>query len=79
MDLRIRKKKKVRIHERINFEQALIMALRMHVRGDCGLLCAMKSALELKYQINFLDQLNVSRKEFEWLIGRERDILSDWK
>ena len=54
------------------------MALRMHSRGDCSLPRALLTGLELRYQINFLDELNISRQEFEWLIGRERDILSDW-
>lgn len=66
-------------YECITYEQALIMALRMHSRGDCSLLRALRTGFELRYQINFLDQLNVSRSELEWLIGKERDILSDWK
>ena len=68
-----------RRYKRITYEQALIMALRMHSRGDCSLPRALLTGLELRYQINFLDELNVTRSEFEWLIGRERDILSDWK
>ena len=78
MKTNLHQKKKLRINPCISMEQALIMALRMHVRGDCGLPKAMITALELRYQVNFLDQLNVERSEFEWLIGRERDILSDW-
>ena len=75
----IQKHIRPRIHKKISNEQALIMALRMHSRGDCSLPRALLTGLELRYQINFLDELNVSRQEFEWLIGRERDILSDWK
>ena len=70
---------KPRINKRISYEQALIMALRMHSRGDCSLPRALITAAELRYQINFLDQLNISRAELEWLIGKERDILSDWQ
>lgn len=69
----------IRSQKRISYEQALIMALRMHSRGDCSFPSAVITALELRYQINFLDELNISRKDFEWLIGKERDILSEWQ
>lgn len=66
-------------YECITCEQALIMALRMHSRGDCSLLKALHTGFNLRRQINFLDEMNISRQEFEWLTGKERDILSDWK
>ena len=65
-------------HKVISIDQALIMGLRMHDRGDCGLVKALLTGFELRYQINFLSELGISREDFENLIGRPRDILEDW-
>ena len=66
-------------YEMISIDQALIMALRIHDRGDCGLVRALLTGFELRYQINWLTEMGISRQDFESLIDRPRDILEAWK
>lgn len=66
-------------YEMISIDQALIMGLRIHDRGDCGLVRALLTGFELRYQINWLTEMGISRQDFENLIDRPRDILEAWK
>ena len=70
---------KTSLKEMISVDQAMIIAFRIHDRCDCGLLRAILAGFELRYQINWLSALGIGRKEFEEMIGKPRDVLTDWK
>ena len=66
-------------HEMISLDQALIIALRIHDRGDCSLARAVLTGLELRSQINFLDRMGITRAQFDEMLGKPRDVLCDWE
>ena len=57
----------------ISIDQALIMALKMHDRGHCNLFRAILTGLQLRYQINFLDELGVSLDSFRDMINEAQN------
>ena len=67
-------------HEQITVDDALIMALKMHRRGDCNLLQALPTGVQLRWQINFLSELGIDRKRFERLLTEvaSGDVKEAW-
>lgn len=55
--------------QRISIDQALIMALKMHDRGHCNLFRAILTGFQLRYQLNFLDEMGVSLDSFRDMIN----------
>lgn len=53
----------------ISIDQALIMALKMHDRGHCNLFRAILTGLQLRYQLNFLNELGISLDFFRDMIN----------
>ena len=62
-----------RDNQHISIDQALIMALKMHDRGHCNLFRAILTGLQLRYQINFLDELGVSLDSFRDMINEAQN------
>ena len=65
----------------ISIDQALIMGLKMHDRGHCGLLKALRTGFELRYQYNFLYELGIDRNYFEKLLNevQSEPVTAEWK
>jgi len=57
----------------ISIDQALIMALKMHDRGHCNLFRAILTGLQLRYQLNFLDELGISLDSFKDMINEAQN------
>ena len=57
----------------ISIDQALIMALKMHDRGHCNLFRAILTGLQLRYQLNFLDELGISLDSFRDMINEAQN------
>ena len=58
---------------RISIDQALIMALKMHDRGHCNLFRAILTGLQLRYQLNFLNELGISLDSFRDMINEAQN------
>ena len=57
----------------ISIDQALIIALKMHDRGHCNLFRAILTGLQLRYQLNFLDELGISLDSFRDMINEAQN------
>lgn len=57
----------------ISIDQALIMALKMHDRGHCNLFRAILTGLQLRYQLNFLNELGISLDSFRDMINEAQN------
>lgn len=57
----------------ISIDQALIMALKMHDRGHCNLFRAILTGLQLRYQLNFLNELGISLDSFRDMINEAKN------
>ena len=57
----------------ISIDQALIMALKMHDRGHCNLFRAILTGLQLRYQLNFLNELGISLDSFRDMINESQN------
>ncbi len=57
----------------ISIDQALIMALKMHDRGHCNLIRAILTGLQLRYQLNFLNELGISLDSFRDMINEAQN------
>ena len=61
-----------RENQRISIDQALIIALKMHDRGHCNLFQAVRTGLQLRNQLNFLDELGISLDSLRDMINETR-------
>ena len=59
--------------QRISIDQALIMALKMHDRGHCNLFRAILTGLQLRYQLNILNELGISMDSFRDMINEAQN------
>ena len=62
-----------RYEKAISIDQALIMALKMHDRNDCGLIRAVISGLQIRSQLNWLDEMGIDRKQFFEMVDESKN------
>ncbi len=62
--LKLREKIKMKKDEAITLDQALIMALKMHDRGHSGYISSIRTALKIRRDLNFIEEVGIGRKRF---------------
>lgn len=65
----------------INFDQTLILALKLHDRTEYGRFKSLKAAFEIRKQINCLASLGIDQKAFEKIMEETKKgaFTEDWK